>query len=51
MARTLSVEDEAVQFEAGGTYKVGCAVWQGSNNERAGLKSYSNSWYELELEG
>ncbi len=50
MARTLSVEDETVQFEIGGTYKVGCAVWQGSNNERAGLKSYSNSWYELELE-
>jgi DMSO reductase family type II enzyme heme b subunit len=51
MARSLTVNDQAVQFEAGGTFKVGCAVWQGSNRERAGLKSYSNGWLELELEG
>ncbi len=50
MGRSMTVEDEAVQFEAGGTYQVGCAVWEGSNRERAGLKAYSNSWYEVELE-
>jgi steroid C-25 hydroxylase gamma subunit len=50
MGRSLTVEDTAVQFEAGGDYKVGFAVWQGSNRERAGLKSFSNSWLDLELE-
>lgn len=50
MARAFSVDDTAVQFEAGGTYKVGFAVWQGSNQERAGLKSFSNSWLDLVLE-
>jgi len=50
LARSLTVDDQTVQFEPGGTYKVGCAVWQGANQERGGLKSYSNSWYELELQ-
>jgi DMSO reductase family type II enzyme heme b subunit len=50
LARSLTVDDEAVQFELGGTYKVGCAVWEGSNRERAGMKSYSNGWQDLELE-
>ena len=51
MGRPLTVQDTAVQFEAGGIYKVGFAVWQGANRERAGFKSYSNSWLGLELEG
>lgn len=50
VARALTVDDTAVQFEEGGSYKVGFAVWQGSNQERAGLKSFSNSWLDLELE-
>ncbi len=50
VGRALTVDDTAVQFEAGGSYKVGFAVWQGSNQERAGLKSFSNSWLDLELE-
>lgn len=50
MARALSVDDTAIQFEPGGTYKVGFAVWQGSNQERAGLKSFSNGWLDLLLE-
>src|ERR1035437_10002233 len=40
MGRSLTVDDTAVQFEEGGAYKVGFAVWQGSNQERAGLKSF-----------
>ncbi len=50
MGRSLTVEDTAVQFEEGVATKVGFAVWQGANQERAGFKSYSNSWLDLELE-
>lgn len=51
IGRSLKVDDTAVQLEAGGATKVGFAVWQGSNQERAGLKAFSNSWLDLELEG
>jgi steroid C-25 hydroxylase gamma subunit len=50
LARPLSVpdqKDEAIQFEPGKTVKVGFAVWEGSNGERAGVKSFSKEWREL----
>jgi DMSO reductase family type II enzyme heme b subunit len=49
MGRSLTVADKAVQFEAGAPYKIAFAVWQGSNLERAGLKSYSGAWLECEV--
>lgn len=52
-ARALSVpelKEEAVQLAAGTAVKVGFAVWEGSNGERAGVKSFSKEWRELALE-
>ena len=43
-------KDEAVQLAPGKAVKVGFAVWEGSNGERAGLKSFSKEWRELALE-
>jgi DMSO reductase family type II enzyme heme b subunit len=44
-------KDEATQLAAGQAVKVGFAVWEGSNGERAGVKSFSKEWRELMLEG
>jgi DMSO reductase family type II enzyme heme b subunit len=52
-SRPLAVPDqpeETVQLAAGTSVKVGFAVWEGSNAERAGVKSFSKEWRELELE-
>jgi DMSO reductase family type II enzyme heme b subunit len=42
--------ERTVQLEAGKSAKVAFAVWDGSLGERAGLKSFSKDWLELELE-
>jgi DMSO reductase family type II enzyme heme b subunit len=44
------LKDEATQLAAGQAVKVGFAVWEGSNGERAGVKSFSKEWRELMLE-
>ena len=52
-ARLLAVpdqKDEAVQLAPGGAVKIGFAVWEGSNGERAGVKSFSKEWRDLTLE-
>ena len=52
-ARPLAVpelKDEATQLAPGAAVKVGFAVWEGSNGERAGVKSFSKEWRELTLE-
>lgn len=46
----LSDGDGYVQLAAGQTAKVAFAVWQGGNNERAGLKAVTLEWQPLELE-
>jgi DMSO reductase family type II enzyme heme b subunit len=51
-ARPLAVpalKDEATQLTPGAAVKVGFAVWEGSNGERAGVKSFSKEWRELDL--
>jgi DMSO reductase family type II enzyme heme b subunit len=51
--RALAVpeqKDEAVQLAAGAAVQIGFAVWEGSNGERAGVKSFSKEWLELTLE-
>jgi len=53
ISRPLSVveqKEEAAQLAAGGKVKVGFAVWEGSNGERAGVKSFSKAWQDLELD-
>lgn len=55
-ARALTVpeqpeqKDENVQLAVGRPVKIGFAVWEGSNGERAGVKSFSKEWRELTLE-
>ncbi len=52
-ARPLAVHKqkaEAVQLAAGRTVRVGFAVWEGANGERAGLKAFSKEWRELTLQ-
>jgi len=51
-ARALSVpeqKEEATQLEPGRAVKIGFAVWEGSNGERGGVKSFSKEWRELTL--
>jgi DMSO reductase family type II enzyme heme b subunit len=51
--RALAVpdlKDEATQLAPGATVKVGFAVWEGSNGERAGVKSFSKEWRDLTLD-
>jgi len=52
-ARPLAVPEQAgetVQLAPGTSVKVAFAVWEGSNGERAGVKSFSKEWRELVLE-
>lgn len=53
LARPLRVDlppDQAVELAPGAKTKVGFAVWEGSNGERGGIKSFSKEWRELVLE-
>lgn len=53
LTRPLALKGQAeaaVQLGAGKSVKVAFAVWDGSRGERAGLKSFSKEWRELELE-
>ena len=51
--RALAVpeqKDESVQLVPGKAVKIGFSIWEGSNGERGGLKSFSKEWRELTLE-
>ena len=50
LARPLAAGEHSVQLEAGKSVKVAFAVWDGGLGERAGLKSFSQGWLDLELE-
>lgn len=43
--------DEEVALMPGQTTSAGFAVWQGSNQERAGIKGATLEWQPLEIEG
>lgn len=49
-AMKMGEKFELIQFQPGEALKVGFAVWEGSNRERGGVKSYSPNWIELLLE-
>jgi len=50
IARPLRVEGpEFVQLAPGGATEFAVAVWEGSNSERGGIKSFSGGWRELRL--
>lgn len=48
--RLASSSPEYVTLAPGTSSKVGFAVWQGSNQERGGLKSVTLDWEPLEIE-
>lgn len=48
-ARPLSAGGEGVRLTPGKVIKVAFAVWEGSSQERAGLKSFSKEWRQLEI--
>ncbi len=53
-ARPLQVpaqKGEVAELKPGETVKVGFAVWEGANGERAGVKSFSKEWRDLTIEG
>lgn len=53
IARALRVEapQAVAQLEAGQATRFGIVVWDGGRAERAGLKSFSGDWIDLELQG
>jgi len=52
IARPFSVPEpeQNVALSPGMKKLVGFAVWEGSNGERAGAKSFCGNWYEVEIE-
>lgn len=50
MLRTLAGGAEAATLVSGQTAQIGFAVWNGSNEERAGLKAVSVDWTPLEID-
>ena len=52
MGRPLQVPEEAVNLGVGAKgAKIGFAAWEGGNGERGGVKSFSQEWVGLVLEG
>ena len=49
IARRLGAPPEAAPLAAGAHTGVGFAVWDGGNQERAGIKAFSGNWIPLEL--
>ena len=49
-SRPLQTDGEGVRLSPGKAAKVAFAVWEGSSQERAGIKSFSKRWQELEIE-
>ncbi|MBW2273258.1 MAG: ethylbenzene dehydrogenase [Deltaproteobacteria bacterium] len=41
--------ESTIQLAAGQTTPIAFAVWEGSNGERGGLKSFSPRWYDLHI--
>ena len=50
IARALGGGGETAPVKAGKTAKIGFAVWDGANEERAGIKAFSIDWADLTLD-
>jgi DMSO reductase family type II enzyme heme b subunit len=51
LARSLKIKSDTpvAQLEPGSEIGFGVAIWEGSNSERAGIKSFSGNWMPLQL--
>lgn len=50
MLRTLAGGEQAATLTPGSQSQIGFAVWNGSNDERAGLKAVAQDWTPLDIE-
>lgn len=50
IARALGSGENVAPLEAGRPTRVGFAIWNGGNNERAGIKAVSGDWTPLSLD-
>ena len=50
ISREMGDFEEAAPLRPAENSKIGYAVWQGANDERAGLKAFSVDWRSLEIE-
>lgn len=50
VSRSLAAPAEAASLAPGEASRIGFAVWDGANGERAGIKAFSIDWRPLELE-
>ncbi len=48
--RTLAGEGESASLVPGSNTQIGIAVWNGTNEERAGIKAVSGDWTALVLD-
>lgn len=49
LSRKLMGAGGAVSLEPGGASRLGVAVWEGSNGERAGFKAFTPKWTDIRL--
>lgn len=47
--RPFAIDGEGVRLAHGQPVKIAFAIWEGSSQERGGLKSYSRRWLDLEI--
>lgn len=51
IARAMNVEAQgAARLQPGSETGFGVAIWEGSHNERAGIKAFSGDWMKLTIE-
>ncbi|MFO1091437.1 MAG: ethylbenzene dehydrogenase-related protein [Hyphomicrobiales bacterium] len=50
LSRTLAAPEGGAVLKAGSPARIGIAVWNGSNQERAGIKAASVDWIDFQLE-
>jgi DMSO reductase family type II enzyme heme b subunit len=50
MSRTLNGPPEVARLAPGETTRIGIAVWNGTNEERAGIKAVSGDWTDFLIE-
>ena len=50
LSRAMGHGGKIAPLAAGQPQAIGLAIWNGSNNERAGIKAFSPNWLEIQLD-